>query len=507
MGGNFDAMAVSERADREPEHARHPMRPVAVPDDRTATDPAAIPTVLVSNRGPLSFHFDDDGLLVQGVAAGGLAGTLHPLLAGTGATWIASAVDDADRAAQKAGLMSVDGLLIDLVDIDPEMYRLAYDEVSNSTLWFCHHHLFESARQPRSDHQWRLAWDAYRDVNRAFALRVAQQAPEGARVLVQDYHLCLLGSMLRQARPDLVTVHFTHTPFADTPVLAMLPGPVVGELLDAMAGFDICGFHTLRWAGAYLACQAKLGRPGLDERPPPTFVSPLGTDPDVLTAELDDPAVAEGRRQLDEELGDPGRQVILRVDRMELSKNLLRGFWAFDELLEFEPHRRGRVTFLALAYPSRQGLDEYLSYQRDVEETVARVNARWGTPDWTPILLQVGDDYPRSLAALTRYDVLLVNPVRDGMNLVAKEGPMVNQRDGALVLSREAGAYAELAPGSLAINPFDVGATAAALSQALDLAAGERAAMAAALREIILARRPADWLHEQLLAAESVRRR
>ncbi len=245
-----------------------------------------------------------------------------------------------------------------------------------------------------------------------------------------------VGSMLRQARPDLVTVHFTHTPFADTPVLGMLPEAVVGELLDAMAGFDTCGFHTAPVGRRIPGLPGKAGQAGLDGRPPPTFVSPLGTDPDVLTAELDDPAVAEGRRQLDEELGDPGRQVILRVDRMELSKNLLRGFWAFDELLEFEPHRRGRVTFLALAYPSRQGLDEYLSYQRDVEETVARVNARWGTPDWTPILLQVGDDYPRSLAALTRYDVLLVNPVRDGMNLVAKEGPMVNQRDGALVLSR-----------------------------------------------------------------------
>ena len=159
------------------------------------------------------------------------------------------------------------------------------------------------------------------------------------------------------------------------------------------------------------------------------------------------------------------------------------------------------MVFLALAYPSRQGLAEYLAYQNEVESTVARINERFGTPGWTPIVLMVEDDYPRSLAALTRYDVLLVNPIRDGLNLVAKEGALVNTRDGVLALSREAGAFDELAPGCLEINPFDVGGTAAVLARALDLDAGERATLGKTLRELVLDRPPVTWLHDQLDAA------
>ena len=193
--------------------------------------------------------------------------------------------------------------------------------------------------------------------------------------------------------------------------------------------------------------------------------------------------------------------MITRVDRMELSKNLLRGFWAFDELLESNHRLRGRVLFLAMAYPTRQGLAEYVGYRNEVESTVARINERWATADWTPIVLEVEDDYPRSLAALTRSDVLLVNPVRDGLNLVAKEGPLINRRDGVLALSREAGAFEELGEAALEVNPFDVSGTAAVLARALSMEPGERAQRAATLRRLITARRPADWLDDQLRAA------
>ena len=186
---------------------------------------------------------------------------------------------------------------------------------------------------------------------------------------------------------------------------------------------------------------------------------------------------------------------------MELSKNLLRGFWAFDELLESDRRLRGRVLFLAMAYLTRQGLAEYVGYRNEVEATVARINERWATADWTPIVLKVEDDYPRSLAALSRSDVLLVNPVRDGLNLVAKEGPLINQRDGVLALSREAGAFEELGEAALEVSPFDVSGTAAVLARALAMEPGERAHRAAVLRRLITARRPADWLADQLRAA------
>ncbi len=451
-------------------------------------------TVLVSNRGPLAFHLED-GVPVAGTTAGGLAGSMRPLVVGSEATWVASALGAADRVAAAAGMMSDDGIHIELVEPEPEIYNLAYNVVSNAMLWFCHHHLFDAARRPRADQRWLEAWDAYREFNQLFAERVAKVAPEGGRVLVQDYHLTLMGSELSRLRPDLRTTHFTHTPFADPSVLRMLPTAVGAELLASLASYGACGFHTMRWASAYRANQGP-DAPATDG--PPTFVSPLSTDPDRLRASAAEPAVSQALARIEEKIGGEGRQVIVRVDRMELSKNLLRGFWAFEELLERQPHRRERVVFVALAYPTRQGLPEYLAYQNEVESTVERINRQWATPDWTPIVLEVEDDYPRSLAALTRYDVLLVNPVRDGLNLVAKEGPLINARHGVLALSREAGAFEELAPAALEVNPFDVSGTAAVLAEALDMDLDARTTRAEELQRIIRARHPAHWLQSQL---------
>jgi trehalose 6-phosphate synthase len=331
---------------------------------------------------------------------------------------------------------------------------------------------------------------------------VAKVAPEGGRVLIQDYHLALMGSELATLRPDLRTAHFTHTPFADPSVLRMLPTAIGTELLAAMAGFGACGFHTERWASAYRAGRAMVDpRPGRATALAPTFVSPLSVDPDRLRASASQPAASEALARIEERIGGSDRQVIVRVDRMELSKNLLRGFWAFEELLELQPERRERVVFVALTYPTRQGLPEYLAYQNEVESTVDRINQQWATPGWTPIVLEVEDDYPRSLAALSRYDVLLVNPVRDGLNLVAKEGPLVNTRNGVLALSREAGAFDELQVAALEVNPFDVSGTAGVLAQALDMDADQKASRIARLREVIRARPPDQWLHDQLDAA------
>ncbi len=455
-------------------------------------------TVMVSNRGPLAFRLDD-GRPVAVNAGGGLAGSIRPIMVGTGATWVACALDEADKVAAAAGMMNDVGLRIELVDPEPEMFSMAYNVVSNATLWFCHHHLFDSARRPRADYRWMEAWEAYRELNELFARTVADVAPEGGRVLVQDYHLALMGSALARLRPDLRTAHFSHTPFADPSVLRMLPTAVGNELLTAMAGFGACGFHTERWATAYRRGLALLGPD--ESEPGSTFVSPLSTDPDRLRASAAEPAVARELARIEELIGGPDRQVIVRVDRMELSKNLLRGFWAFEELLERQPHRRERVVFVALAYPTRQGLPEYLAYQNEVESTVARINRQWAVPGWTPIVLEVEDDYQRSLAALSRYDVLMVNPVRDGLNLVAKEGPLINTRHGVLALSREAGAFDELGPAALELNPFDVSGTAAVLAQSLDMDEDERAARAGELQKLILARKPLDWLDDQLDAA------
>ena len=218
-----------------------------------------------------------------------------------------------------------------------------------------------------------------------------------------------------------------------------------------------------------------------------------------MAAEAASPETRSARQRLDDMLGD--RLLVARVDRIEPSKNLLRGFWALDELLARRPDLRGRFVMVAHAYNSRQSLAEYLAYANEVEHTAARVNELWGTADWQPVVLDVADDTASSLAALTRYDVLLVNPLRDGLNLVAKEGPLVNTRDGVVALSREAGAYEELRGNVLELNPFDVSATAAALAAALDMEPAERARRAEALRELVQRRKPVDWLSDLLAAA------
>src|SRR5207248_2892226 len=345
--------------------------------------------VIVSNRGPLSFSLDDGEQLVARRGAGGLVSSLSPLVAGTDTIWIAAAMGEHDRAAAERGLMEIEGFRLQSLALDPDRYRMAYDVVSNATLWFLHHGLFDLARRPRLDRRWLDAWTAYQQVNTAFADAVVETAPEGATVLVQDYHLALVGAVLARGRV------------------------VSSEESD-------------RWGG-------------------------------WLTSLLGD------------------RQMVLRVDRVELSKNVLRGFLAFDELLAAHPDLRERVTFVALVYASRQGLPEYLAYRTEVEHLATQVNHRWATPGWQPIVLDIADNYTRSVAALRRYDVLLVNPLRDGLNLVAKEGPIVNTNDGLLALSREAGAWAELSEAALEVNPFDVAGTADVLATALPRRSAERA--------------------------------
>jgi trehalose 6-phosphate synthase len=467
-------------------------------------------TIVVSNRGPLTFRAGTDGELVPVPAAGGLASSLHRILAGSGTTWASVTMGAADREAVAQGLMHEDGLDLLPVVIDDATYRQAYDVVANTTLWYCHHHLFDLPHRPRFDRHWREAWGGYRAYNRAMADVVAARAGEGDAVYVQDYHFSLLGRMLAEARPDLRTVHFLHTPFAAPDMLAVLPDDVRAELLDGMAGYSTCGFHCHQWEACFLACYDAAGRGGDDAHAPPTFVAPLGPDVAVLQEEASSPACAVAGVALRDEVGD-GRRIIARTDRMEPSKNIVRGMLAFEELLVTYPEWRGRVVHVAFAYPSRQGLAEYLAYGAEVEHTAERINHSFGDDDgdgdgWTPILLSVKDDWVRSLAALTVSDVLLVNPVRDGLNLVAKEGPLVNEVDGVVVLSREAGAIDELADAVIGVNPFDVSGTADALHEALSLDPGRRAKWASELRALVDANPASRWFERQLVAAASVSR-
>lgn len=429
--------------------------------------------VIVSNRGPIG-------------SSGGLVGALAPAIETLGATWVAAALTDADRATTDDNLR--------LLDIDPATYRAYYDTISNSTLWYLYHGLFDAVRRPAFDRRWRAAWDRYRDVNAQFADAVCDVAPEGAFVLVHDYHLSLLGPYVAKERPDVRTVHFHHTPFADGREVRMLPDDVAGELLTGLAAHGACGFQVQRWADNFVAaCDAVLGCA------PRTFVSAAAPNLDAVRAVASSEDAARAAADIRARVGD--RLVIARNDRMELSKNVLRGFQAFDELLATRPEWRDRAVFVAYVYPSRQTLPDYLAYRAECERVAARVNDRWGTDAWTPVLLSTEDDLSGAMAALREADVLLVNPVRDGLNFVAKEGVSVNERDCVLVLSREAGVWDELGEWALEVNPFDVSGTADALHRALSMDAEERRERAAALRRAASGRTSQDWFADQAAAA------
>jgi trehalose 6-phosphate synthase len=447
--------------------------------------------VIVSNRGPVSFTKDDTGALTARRGAGGLVSGIGGIVSDTGATWMAAAISDGDREAARQGTIEAEGFRARLLAIDPETYRMAYDVISNQALWFVHHGLYDLPHAPVYGTEFRAAWGAYRRLNADFATAIINEAPSGAVVLVQDYHLALVAHDLVEHRRDLVAVHFSHTPFAPPVWLKVLPDHVAEELLAGMCAFRACGFHTQRWADDFTAsCRDLLALT------PRTFVSPLPANADDVRSTAASAACDAALADIDAVVGD--RLVIGRVDRIELSKNIVRGFLAYDDLLERYPAWRGRVVFVASVYPSRGGVPDYVRYQAEVDAVVARINARWATDDWTPVVYDTSDDYPRSVALLRRYDVLLVNPLRDGLNLVAKEGAIVNERDGVLCLSPEAGVWSELGPVALRVRPYDVAGTADVLDEALRMPDVARHKHARALRELAERRVPADWLDDQL---------
>ncbi|MFD6230047.1 trehalose-6-phosphate synthase [Streptomyces sp. NPDC060232] len=477
--------------------------------------------LVAANRGPLSYALSDDGTLSARRGGGGLVSGLSAALAEQpGALWICAALSDADREAVRRDV-SEPG--VRMLDIDPTMYDDAYNGIANSVLWFTHHHLYDVPREPVFDAEFRRRWDAYVAYNGAFTRALAEEAAQGARVLVQDYHLALVPGQLRELRPDLRIAHFTHTPWASREFLDMLPDDIRSELVWGMLGADVVGFHTWSWAQAFLDGTHLDDERGIAE---PKFatgvepskaryvqknpagpvrhkrtevaVYPLGVDADDLRALAQRPEVDAKLAELRAEVA--GRKTIARVDRTELSKNILRGLLAYRELLTVHPEWRGRVVHLASAYPSRQDLKVYRDYTAAVSELAAEINAEFAAEDWQPVLVSVKDDFARSLAVYRMADVALVNPVRDGMNLVAKEIPVVSEAGCAVVLSRGAGAYEELREDALTVNPYDVSQTAEALHAALSMPDAERAQRTKRLAAAATALPPSAWFKAQLAA-------
>ncbi len=461
--------------------------------------------LLASNRGPLSYAEGHSGVLLGRRGGGGLVAAVSGAFDAVDALWVCAALSEADRLAARSAEGGRVAPGVRMLDIDPVTFDRAYNGVANSTLWFVAHLLFATASAPVFDARSRREWRAYREYDDAFAVALAEAAAPGAAVLVQDYHLSLTPRQLRERRPDLRIGHFSHTPWAPPEYFSLLPDDVAQEVLLGMLGADAVGFHSSRWADAFARCCVEVlgatydGRTVLHEgRGTRVSVHPLGVDP----AELADRVAEEDAQSrlplLRELVGDC--QLLLRIDRTELSKNIVRGLEAYRELLRGWPQWRERVVHLAFAYPSRHDLPEYREYTGAVQRVAREVNDEFATDSWLPVHLEVRDDYARSLAAYTLADVLVVNPLRDGMNLVAKEGPVLSEHGMSLVLSRQAGAADELGPWAHLVNPYDVGQTAQALHAALSESAATRAEQTSAMAAAATALPPAAWLAAQLAA-------
>jgi len=415
--------------------------------------------IIVSNRGPVTFDRDADGARVARRGGGGLVTALRGLVEHHDVTWIAAATTDEDRKVAAEGSSEPA-----FVAPEPGAYHGYYNVVANPMLWFIQHGLWGRGLQPDLDEAFHAAWRDYETVNRLFAERVVVELDNNpdAAVLFQDYHLYLAPGYVRAARPGAELAHFVHVPW---PVdWTILPEAMRRAVHEGLLANDVVAFHTARWARNFEAsCDEIVG--GHDR----THVTHHAISID--TAEFD--ALAQSDAVLDEERAiEAGRpeKLVLRVDRTDPSKNIVRGLEAFGLLLDVHPEWRGRAQMLALLDPSRQSIPEYVEYVAAIERTAEEINARHPRA----IDLQVADNFTRSVAAYKQFDVLLVNAVYDGLNLVAKEAPLVNTRDGVLVLSENAGAHEELGEWSLTVNPFDVWGQAEALHEALSMDAAER---------------------------------
>jgi trehalose 6-phosphate synthase len=415
--------------------------------------------IIVSNRGPVTFDRGPDGERVARRGGGGLVTALRGLREHHDVTWIAAATTAEDRVVAAEGSSEEA-----LVAPDPDTYHGYYNVVANPMLWFIQHGLWGRGLRPDLDLAFHDAWRDYETVNRLFAERVVVELDNkpGAAVLFQDYHLYLAPAYVRAARPDAQLAHFVHIPW---PVdWTILPETMRRAVHEGLLANDVVAFHTARWARNFEASCHEIVGGHARTRVRHHAIS-------IDTAEFEE--LARSERVLTEERALEARRpekLVLRVDRTDPSKNIVRGLEAFGVLLDTHPEWRGRVRMLALLDPSRQSIPEYVEYVAAIERTTEQVNGRHrGAID-----LQVADNFQRSVAAYKQFDVLLVNAVYDGMNLVAKEAPLVNTRDGALVLSENAGAHEELAEWALTVNPFDVWGQAEALHQALSMDPAER---------------------------------
>ncbi len=471
--------------------------------------------IIVSNRGPITISRNQEGETIFKRGSGGLVTALTGLAHISKLTWVACAMSDED-AIWKHGEICVenDDCNLEVYFINPtsEAYEGYYNQISNPLLWFLQHSMWDIPRAPVIDQQTWKAWDdGYQVVNRQFAKEISyliKKKKKPVLIMLQDYHLYLAARYLKKylRGQDITISMFVHIPWPGPEYWGILPARMREEILDGLAAVDVIGFQTFEDSLNFIrTCENFLPKAQVHYKnrrvsyhSHNTFVQdfPISIDVKALIETSQSDEVINYQKEIESQVND--KKMILRVDRLEPSKNILRGFQAYETLLEAHPEYHGKIVFNAFLIPSRIGVEEYKTYLDEIMVSVGRINAHFGSSDWEPVRLLVGENYPRAIASMKLYDVLLVNSIADGMNLVAKEGPIVNQRDGVLILSERAGARQQLSKGSLVVSPVDIYETYKALYFALEMPQEERKTRVKILRDLVEKEDINFWLTSQL---------
>lgn len=472
--------------------------------------------IIASNRGPIEHYIDESGEIRSRKGAGGLVTAMSSILETTEAVWIASAITKEDKLAAEKNGYRIDFpegspiFTTRYISFEEEVYRNFYGKISNPLLWFINHYLWNIPHTPLIDFSTISAWkNGYLEANNRFAETIVEEigiSGDDSRnpvVMLQDYHLLTCAKRLRSLS-DCLIFHFIHIPWPQPDYFRILPDSIREEILLSLLSCNLVGFHCSRYSKNFMLCCEEFVECEVDFHAGTVCKEgnltkirsyPISIDPEKLMSSADEPEVLKWEDKFNETRRD---FLIVRIDRMEPSKNVLRGFQSYDLFLDRFPEFKRRINFLAMMYSSRGELYEYQNYEQQVQKLVDEINAKHGSPGWYPIIYWLEDNFARSVAAMKLYDVLLVNPVFDGMNLVAKEGPLLNTKDGVLLLSENAGAHFELSDAAMTINPFDIDGCCQAIQQALLMDAGEKKARAGRLREIVSHNNIYKWLYHQL---------
>jgi trehalose 6-phosphate synthase len=475
--------------------------------------------IIASNRGPVEYHISQNKTLKHRRGSGGMVTALIGAANRLEVTWVAMAMTEGDRVALREAQQNNDGLLqpplrgqrmqLRYVAIPKAAYRKHYEQICNTLLWFLQHYLYDPTGDSTSANKLQDAWENGYDVaNRAIAdavnVEIAHQDTTPI-VMLHDYHLYLAPAMIRQRHPSIIMQQFIHIPWPDIRCWQFLPGNIAQAIYNGLTGNDIIGFQTERDARNFLeGARTVLEGAVVDFEEGAVWWQGHRTQARAYPISI---SVTEERRIVQSRAGKRaaekilpllGEKTIMRVDRIEPTKNIVRGFQAYAQMLDEHPELQGKVRFLAFLVPSRQSMPEYKKYTAEVLKIIEEINQRYGTDEWIPIQAFFGNDRTQALAAMQYYDVLLVNPIIDGMNLVAKEGPVVNLTDGVVVLSRTAGAFQQMGKASIPTSPTDVRETAQALYKALTLPSNERRIIAVLARQIVERQNLNTWLLRQI---------